>query len=208
MPNMVRFKYCIIGSNRGKSDGNSGGTLLTGRMLSYHHNLCNSSVDNAGQDGERFPLMHHNYGTKAVAPLPDADIRNNFIYTWGRDNGTGSGYGAASMYNANSNIVNNYLYTKTGQSISDGITLNAYNEPAGNAYIAGNVSGNGYNYNAKSNIAERTVPAQYKIPVETACQSASKVLAKAGIPQRNPADGKRRADEQTYVNPVTSPNCQ
>lgn len=194
----VTVQYCIIGNNHGHAEGNSGGSLLTGRYISYHHNLC-YPYNNPTDDGERFPFIHRNYGIGAVAPLPDADVRNNIIYNWGRQNATGSGFGIGFMYAAFGNAVNNYLYQSTAFEVDQGISLSAFSAPTGHAYIAGNVSGNSYNYNTKSDRGEFTIPSQYQLTSESACVAAAKVLAYAGMIQRNPVGGRRNPIDSAHV---------
>lgn len=191
------IQYCIFGWNKGFSQGNSGGCLITGRNISYHHNLTNTGINNAGQDGERNPFVHRNYGT---AGTPDADIRNNLIWNFGRDNATGTGFGSGSGYNAKINVVNNYYYTKSSAAAGDAVKLNVDNTTS-SGYVAGNISGNGINVNSKSNSSEFSIPAQYQIPNETACASASIVLQKAGIIQRS--NGLRNPTEQLLINGIT-----
>lgn len=199
------IQFCIIGNNVARVNGNSGGSLLTGHNNSFHHNLCYPAPPNKPEDGERFPYVHHNYGVKATPPSPDADVRNNLIWNWGRDNSTGSGFGIKIVYAATGNAVNNYLKTISTGAIPDGITTNS-GEPDGKAYIAGNVSGNGFNYNAKSTSPEFTVPAQYQITMQDACSAAKLVLQQAGITQRD-SNSKRRSDEQVYVNNIILTGC-
>lgn len=200
----VTIQYCIIGNNHGHAEGNSGGSLLTGRYISFHHNLC-FPYNNPNDDGERFPFVHRNYGVSAVAPLPDADVRNNLIWNWGRENASGSGFGIGFMYNAFGNAVNNYLRQTTAVEVNQGISLSQFGAPTGHAYIAGNVSGNGYNYNSKSDRTEFTVPAQYQLVSETACAAALKVLQYVGMTQRNPVGGTRNPIDAAHINAIPLP---
>jgi len=150
-----------------------------------------------GGVGERCPLVHCNY---SPVGSPNADLRNNVIWRFGRDNGTGSGFGIDVAYGAAGNAINNWVYT-TGGSTDNGVTNSAYGEPTGSLYATGNVSGNnGVNPNSNSNHAIYAIPAQYAVTTQDACTGASLVLANAGPQPRNSVD-------QGFVNQVTLLNC-
>lgn len=187
----VTIQWCIMGAS---ATGGPGCMLITATNVTAHHNLF--SPAKAGTPGERCPLVHCNY---SPVGNPNADIRNNIIWKFGRDNGSGSGYGSAICYNATGNIINNYYYT-TGTSTNNATsTSDGYGTGAtGKAYMAGNVSGNSNaNPNGPSNHAIYAVP---DVITQDACTAAALVLAQAGPTQRTKI-------ELDYINAVTLPNC-
>lgn len=192
----VTVQWCIIGGGAPNNSSYSGPSLITGQSVSFHHNLILPVT--AGGVGERAPLVHSNY---SPVGSPNADIRNNVIYKWGRNNGTGSGYGVDIAYGATANVVNNYLF-----SLSDApnaiITDGSYGStPKGWAYVSGNVSGNlTVNPNAQNNHAEYVIPSAYSISMQDACSAASLVLQQAGPSPRN-------AQDNSFVSTVTLVNC-
>ncbi len=190
----VTVQYCILG---GSSNGGPGPMLITATNVSVHHNLF--SPASANTPGERCPLVHCNY---SPVGNPNADIRNNIVWKYGRNNGTGSGYGTAIAYNATGNVVNNYYYTTGTSPGSATNTDDGYGAGAtGKMYAAGNVSGNnGVNANAASNHAEYSIPSQYAVTMQSACAAAALVLANAGPRPLNSTD-------QAMINAVTLPNC-
>lgn len=190
----VTVQWCIMGGGAPNDGSYSGCMLITGQNVSSHHNLYVPAT--VGGVGERCPLVHCNY---SPVGNPNADLRNNLIWKFGRDNGTGSGFGIDIAYGAVGNAINNYVYT-TGGSSDNGVTISAYGEPKGNMYASGNVSGNGVNANAQSNHAVYAIPAQYSVTTQTACVAAKLVLASAGPQPRNAVDNG-------FVSGVTLPGC-
>ena len=175
----VTIQYCFIG--KGAADW-SGGTLLTAANVTIY--MCLYALATPGGVGERGPLVGSSYGPKGSTP--NADIRDNLCWNWGRSNGTGSGFAIDVAYGYNANVVNNYVKTaNSGAVFANGVTTSAYGEPSGGMYAAGNVSGNGINANAKSNHAEWVIPAQYKVNLLTAIDAANKVKAGAGTAVKN-----------------------
>lgn len=188
----VSIQWCILG--RGKQEW-SGDMLITAQNVTAHHNLFAPATQ--GGVGERAPLVHSSYTPPGS---PSADVRNNLVWKFGRDNGTGSGFGIDSAYGATTNAVNNYVYT-TGGSASAGVTTSAYGEPSGLLYAVGNVSGNsGTNANSKNNHAEWAIPAWAQVTVKDACTAAREVIQKAGPTTRN-------SIEQAIINGITLPGC-
>lgn len=190
----VTVQYCIIG---GGADGWSGSMLITSRNVSVHHNLITPSTP--GQVGERCPLIHSNYSSVGS---PNADFRNNLVWKWGRNGGTGSGYGTAVCYNATANVINNYYFSNAspGSAVN---TDDGYGSGAtGKVYASGNVSGNtGVNPNAESNVAMYAIPAAAAVTTQDACTAAALVLANAGPSPRNSID-------INFINAVTPlTNC-
>jgi hypothetical protein len=168
--------------------------LITATNITAHHNLF--SPARSGTPGERCPLVHCNY---SPVGNPNADIRNNVIWKFGRDNGTGSGYGSAVAYNATANVVNNYYYTAGSSTNNATSTSDGYGTGAtGKAFMSGNVSGNnGANPNGPNNHAVFPFAA---VTTQDACTAASLVLANAGPRPLNAAD-------QALVSAVTLTGC-
>src|SRR5436190_1582984 len=191
----VTVQWCILGTGVSGSDY-SGDMLITGQNVTAHHNLFVPAGPNVV--GERCPLVHCNYSPVGA---PNADFRNNVIWKFGRNNATGSGYGTDVAYSATANVVNNYYY-----SPSDGgnavVTNGSYGRtPKGNAYVAGNVSGNsGVNPNSQSNHAEYAIASQYAVSIQDACTAAQLVLSQAGPRPLNSAN-------QKMVNDVKLTGC-
>lgn len=194
--NNITVQYCLIGPGAANAADLGGCMLVTGNNASIHHNFYYPAT--VGCPGERAPLVHDNYTPGAVF----ADFRNNIVYKWGRNNGTGSGYGTDVAYTATANVVSNYYYTPNSAAIpSNAITTSAYGEPKGSLYASGNISGNsGVNPNSASNHIEYTVPAWAQVSPQLACDSARDVLAKVGTAAKN-------SKEKAWLAEVTLINC-
>lgn len=187
----VTIQYCIIGYFTATAMGiASGGSLCTSTNVTYHHNLFNVK---STYEGERCPLIHGNYSNAY------ADVRNNIVYNFGRSNSTGSGFGTACLYGisgaggyARANIVNNYYYSPSATAAPDGVWVNGDGGSVtpGEAYSAGNISGNGYNFNTGvyTNHAEWTVSAPFSIGVESTCDAVHNVLTHVGPDTKNVTD--------------------
>lgn len=189
----VTVAYCILG---GGASGWAGDMLITSTNVSVHHNLFAPATSN--EVGERCPLVHSNYSSVGS---PNADIRNNVIWKYGRSGGTGSGYGTAVCYNATGNVVNNYYYTAGSSPDSAVNTDDGYGSGAtGKVFASGNISGNGTNPNSVSNHAEYAIPVWAQISPQTACVAARDVVQKAG-----PAI--KTSIEQNIINSITLPGC-
>jgi hypothetical protein len=189
----VTVQYCIIG---GGTSGWSGSMLITAQGVSVHHNLF--APVTSGEVGERAPLVHANY---SPVGSPNADIRNNLIWKWGRSGGTGSGYGTCIAYNATANVINNYYYSSA--AASSAIMLSDYGSSGtgGVAYAAGNVSGNtGVNPNSVSNHAIYAIPSAAAVVTQDACTAAAMVVANAGPTTRTSVD-------LGYINVITLNGC-
>ncbi|MGE3636430.1 MAG: right-handed parallel beta-helix repeat-containing protein, partial [Sandaracinaceae bacterium] len=189
----VTVQYCIMGPS---ATGGPGPMLITAQNVTVHHNLFSPRAPST--PGERCPLVHCNY---TPVGNPNADIVNNLIWRFGRDDGSGSGFGIDIAYGAAANAVGNYAYT-TGSSPDNGVTRGAYGEPTGSLYASGNQSGNpGIDANADSNHAPYPIPSQYAVTTSSACTAARDVLANAG-----PAFLDAR--EQTWVMEASAlPRC-
>lgn len=190
----VTVQYCILGTG---AAGWGGAILITGRNVSLHHNLISPATPN--EVGERGPLVHCNYSTVGS---PNADIRNNLVWKWGRNGGSGSGYATAIAYNATANVVANYYYSTAspGSAVrrDDGYGSGA----TGKVYAFGNISGNtGVNPNSNSNRdSAYKIPALYTVTTETACEAARTILKYAGTNTKGPV-------EQAYIDAVTLSGC-
>lgn len=199
------MQYCIIGNHNGAPSGGTGGTLCTGRFLSIHHNLFFPISPNPAE-GERFPLVHRNYG---IAGTPDSDVRSNLIYRFGRANATGSGFGVCVAYSAKANVVNNYGYTPDSAAASDFVLIktSSGSNPPGFGYSSGNVTGNSgvFPNNEGTQSTPYSIPTQYQVADDPACQAATKILQYAGLTQRNPVGGTRRPEDANYINNVILP---
>jgi hypothetical protein len=188
----VTIQYCLLG--RGKTTW-GGAMLITGQNVSIHHNLFSPATINGV--GERCPLVHCNY---SPAGNPNADIRNNLVWKFGRSNGTGSGFGIDVAYGAKANAIANYVYT-TGGSNSNGVTTSAYGEPSGFLFASANVSGNnGTNANAASNANEIVLPMFARVQMQSACAAAFLVKNNAGA---RPMDDY----DLSIVNSINLFNC-
>lgn len=193
----VTIQYCLLGPS---ATGGPGPMLITASNVTVHHNLF--SPRKASTPGERAPYAHANY---VASGNPNADIRNNLIWKFGRSNGAGSGYGTAIAYGAKANVINNYYYTagtstNSATNLDDGYgagdVRDGDSEPS-EAYIAGNVSGNGNNPNTISNHAIYTVPT---VTTQSACAAAALVLSCAGPKFRNSTENAWIADVNIQIN--------
>ncbi len=191
----VTVQWCILGTGVSGSDY-SGDMLITGQNVSAHHNLFVPAGPNVV--GERCPLVHCNY---SPVGSPNADFRNNVVWKFGRNNATGSGYGTDVAYSATANVVNNYYYSPSDGGNAVVVNGSYGSTPKGNAYVAGNVSGNsGVNPNSQSNHAEYAIASQYAVTTQDACTAAQLVLTQAGPRPLNSAN-------QALVNTVALTGC-
>lgn len=177
--NNVTVQWCIMGPSK---TGGPGPSLITSTNVTEHHNLFSPSAPQT--PGERCPLIHCNY---SPVGNPNAQVINNLVWKFGRDNGTGSGYGTAVCYNATGDVINNYYYTAGTSTNNATSTSDGYGSGAtGKAYMSGNVSGNtGANPNGPSNHVIFPAPA---ITTQDACTAARLVLQKAGPAAQNSID--------------------
>lgn len=191
--NNVTVQWCIMGAS---VTGGPGCMLITSTNVSAHHNLYSPAKPNT--PGERCPFVHCNY---SPVGNPNADVRNNLIWKFGRDNGNGSGYGTAIGYNATGNIINNFYYTAGVSKTNATSTSDGYGTGnTGKVYASGNVSGNGYDPNLISNHA---IFPFATVTTQDACTAAALVLANAG-----PNPKSRNAVASGYVNAVSLSTCK
>jgi Viral BACON domain len=174
--------------------------------ISVHHNLFLGAQ-------RRNPWVH--YSDVAEAPEIQADVRNNLM--WDVSGGPGH-HGTVVFAGGKANIVNNYYKTRDGSdeaaqkraiSICKGSATapedisfceNRLELPPARAYVAGNVSAEGWTdyINAKG-----TEKGPFPVsPVDTtqACSAAHQVLADAGMKPRDP-------EEEQYLSAISLPSC-
>lgn len=177
----VTVSNCIMG---GGKPGWGGAMLITAPNVSGFLNLLSPATKDA--EGERGPLIHHNYGADAT---PHADWRNNVGINFGRSGGTGSGYGTAVAYTAKANVVNNYYHDKESANKSVCSDDGYGNGATGQVFSAGNHITNGttiFPATMANNHAEFPIPAANKITMLTALEAKAKVKAEAGPAVKNP----------------------
>jgi hypothetical protein len=191
----ISVQYSIIGNGK---PGWSGAMLIAyegTRNLSVHHNLFNSR--SAVGIGERNPLVHCSDNINTTNMM--LDFRCNVIWNWGRNGGTGYGFGSCLDYGGTANLINNF-YQTDGVMEDNPIEFNHDNSNA-RGYLSGNVSGNtGINPNSLSNHDLWTIPAKAAVTTESTCKAAALVLAGAGC---QPLD----ATDKAFVNAVSLANC-
>lgn len=211
----VTISYSIFGPgcncNANGTDNWAGNSLVaygSGR-ITMHHNFFYSRTP--GGVAERNPDVSNQSGT---VPSPVAvDFVQNIVVNWGREDGTGSGYGTSFNYGSFGNVVSNYYYTdkfppKFPNATPDkAVSESAYGETKGTIYADGNVSGNSSKVNGFSKTTPYVIPAQNAVPNETACQALTKALAAAGVRY---AGVSLSSQEQTIISIIVAshPGCQ
>lgn len=176
----VSVVRCIMGSGK---PGWGGANLITAVNISEFLNLIVPATKDV--EGERCPLIHHNYGADAN---PHADFRNNVVMNFGRSGGSGSGYGTAVAYTAKANVVNNYYHDKESANKSVCADDGYGNGATGKVYSAGNHITNGTNILSASmanNSSEFVIPAANRITMLTALEAKAKVKAEVGTAVKN-----------------------
>lgn len=173
----VTVQYCIFGP--GAPNSTYSGDMLIAydgtNNISVHHNVFYSITP--GSVGERSPLVHSVNNQNRTDLM--VDFRNNVVYKWGRNNGTGSGYGSNVSYGGTAMLINNYYYSSNfpGDAI---VTDGSYGStPPGVAYISGNVSGNGAAFPA-SNRGPWDIPTFASVTTQDACTAEAIVKQQAG----------------------------
>ncbi len=169
--------------------------------VTLHHNLFVNSKNRNPDVSGKFGL-----GTGTTV-----DMRNNVVWNWG------GGRGTIIKHGARVNVVNNY-YSNFGFSTTDkkqaiiacrydGTEIPEHRKtcrsdrPTTQAYIAGNISGDGvpgFDINAVSNMAN-ALPAPF-VDTQDACTAARAVLASAGV---RPLD----LVDQQYLSAISLPSC-
>jgi pectate lyase len=157
--------------------------------VTLHHNLFHGT--------DRNPLLSVDE-TATSSSRTMADIRNNIVWNWGRASGTQWGYGVGVDHGARANIVNNFFQANGSypRLAEFAIDFN-HNGRGAQAYVAGNVSGNGVA------LARGDVDTPFVAPAvstDPTCTAASKVLAQAGA---RPLD----AIDQALISAVSLANC-
>lgn len=198
----VTVQYCILGTGPGPGAEEWGGPMLiTGYDVSVHHNLFAPATPD--QPGERCPFVHSAYSNFDSAT---ADIRNNIVWRFGRDNGTGGGYGTGVAHKGWINAINNYYYADENEwtNPDSAIKRSDYERPDtafGWVYASGNVSGNaGVTVDNVTNRAMMSIPGFAAVTTQSACDGAELVLANVGPNSRN-------ADDLAYINAVILGGC-
>lgn len=190
----VTVQYTFIGGGNTSSFNGSALVGYSAKNVTFHHCLISPVTD--GRVGERAPNISDNSARNFMC-----DFRNNVVWNWGRDGGSGSGYGTAVFNNGQANVAGNYYYTKNSAYATKATnTDDGYgNAPNGQMYADANVSGNGIDPNKKSNHAEFPIPLQYQVQMQPACDAAKKVLATVGLPFRTPYESGRINDVTLYL---------
>jgi hypothetical protein len=159
--------------------------------------------------------LHHNVFVKAKQRNPQvrvddagtpardttADIRNNLIWDWGM-------YGTLAWYGPRVNIVNNFYAAPSAATstrrnaiqVCDGDCDGGVAASRAWAYVAGNVSADGYtaHINATGNVS--TPFAAPAVATEDACVAAHRARGEAGV---RPLD----AVDQQYLDAINLPTC-
>lgn len=178
------IQNCIFGPGCQCSENGSdrwGGNMLiaygTGR-ITIHHSIFYSRTPTG--IAERNPGAMNQSGT-----IPDPcvlDFVSNVVYNWGRNSGSGSGYGTALFYGSYGNVRNSYYYIdNTGGGINNAVSENPYGNPKGTIYAIGNISGNSGKVNGFTATTAYPIDAIYQVAQEDACSSLKMVLGAAGV---------------------------
>lgn len=198
----VTIQYCLNGP--GNSSAFSGGMLIAytpTRNISIHHNLFYTIT--SGQVGERNPFIHSSNQQPGANLM--ADFRNNVVYKWGRNNGTGSGYGSAVAYTGTANIVKNYYYSIVSQNNATNVDDGYGNGATGKAFISGNFSGNGIDANAPNNHGEFLIPSAANVQMQDPCTAAYIVKGNAGCRPLDQVDQNILNQINLVLCPVITP---
>ena len=182
----ITVQWCILISPAGS------GTMLIKYNtydVTIHHNLFHGT--------DRNPLLSVDE-TATSSSRTMADIRNNIVWNWGRAGGTQWGYGVGVDHGARANIVNNFFQANgTYPRLGDFAIDFNHNGKGGQAYVTGNVSGNGVAL-TRSDV-DSPFPAT-AVSTDPTCTAASKVLAQAGA---RPLD----AIDQALISAVSLASC-
>ncbi|MEQ8472239.1 MAG: pectate lyase [Marinoscillum sp.] len=192
---LLTIQYCIISESLNNSVHEKGahgyGGIWGGKKASFHHNLF-------AHHNSRNPRFHGaRYHKQPAQEI--VDFRNNVIYNWMSNNSYGGEEG-------NHNIVNNtYKPGPATRSKNDNI-LDPY-DPYGKFFLSGNVltdndevSENNWSgvYNAEKVLDEIKLENPIEVmamPTETAEESFTSVLKKAGASYQRDAVDKRVVKE-------------
>ncbi|MBC7949824.1 MAG: heparin lyase I family protein [Chitinophagaceae bacterium] len=173
----VTVQYSLLGGGASDWSGNMLIAYTPTRNVSVHHNLLLSKT--TGGVGERNPMVHSSNGSPGSNMM--VDFRNNLVYNWGRNGGTGSGYGTGIDYEGTANVINNFYQSAAAASSAVSMDPDPTAGSGSQAYIAGNVSGNsGVNPNSGSNRAMYPITGGGVVTTQSACEAATIVRAEAG----------------------------
>jgi hypothetical protein len=192
----ITVQYCLLGPGAADWAGPMLIAYSPTKNVSIHHNLFSSATRNGV--GERNPLIH---SSNAVPANLMVDFRNNLVYKWGRNAGTGSGFGTGVSYNGTANLINNYYYSSA--TPASAVMTGDYGKAGsgGKAHMSGNISGNaGVDLNKSSNHEAWPIAAAGTVVTQDACTAARKVLAEAGP---RPLD----AIDKAFFDAVILTNC-
>lgn len=185
-------QYCWFGKS-------TAGSQLIAYAGTNNITLCHNlySPASAGNVGERNPFVHSS-GTPTRTDLM-VEIVNCFDYNWGRDNGTGSGYGIGVDYGGSIQCINNYGLSKSQPERAIDTNADPSAGSNGQCYAEGNVSGNaGINPNSKSNHAKWAVPLYAQVAAKPAKESAQDILKNVGC-------FPRLTQEQSFIDTIILP---
>lgn len=193
----ISVTNCILGPGNSIWSGSMLIAYTPTKNISIYRNLFYSITP--GGVGERNPLVHSVNGSPGSDLM--CDFRNNLVYKWGRNNGTGSGYGSLVQYQGSAMFVNNYYYS--GSDIGNAIVSDGSygNTPGGSCFASGNISGNNINPNSASNHAAYPIPASNMISTMDACTAAAFVKSNAGCRPLDPID-------QSIIDQIALTGCQ
>ncbi len=194
----ITFSWCIVGPN---ASTNAAGSMLIAnnsspgttsnptRHVSVHHNLFNcNGPTNANFEGDRHPQINSDLGD--IGEVVQADVRNNVIWRWGRQDTGGVwhvGHGTQVNRQGRANVVNNFYQTQVQFAagpfdLFDAAIFCDDGGASGGVYVNGNRSGNtgSLDPNRWSNHAEYPIPAINQVALDLVCNGAALVLAGAG----------------------------
>ncbi|MCE3240148.1 MAG: pectate lyase [Deltaproteobacteria bacterium] len=166
--------------------------------ISVHHNLFVKAQ-------QRNPQVSYGDGSNGLHdPDTTLDMRNNFVWDWG------AGYGTRIRYGARANAVNNFHASNGGDAedaliVCKGVSSDADCDNSSSniaqAYVAGNVSGDGLTDRINN---QGTVTQPFPAPLidmTNACTAAHQILSDAGITPRDLL-------EQQYLSAISLPSCE
>jgi hypothetical protein len=189
----VVVRYCLLGPGDPAWSGNMLIAYAPTRDISVHHTLF-ASVTPDGV-GERNPLVHS--VNEPPGDVMMVDFRNNLVWKWGRNGGTGSGYATGVDYDGTANVIANYYFSDADPGNAVDLDADGSAGDGALAHVTGNVSGNGLDPNGVSNHALWPLPDRLTIADEDACAAAARVRAEAGA---RPLD----ATDQAILAGITS----
>jgi hypothetical protein len=175
---------CLIANNTAP-----GTTANPTRHVSVHHNLfAGLGPPNGNIEGDRHPQVNSDLGD--IGEILQADIRNNVVWGWGRQDGAGVwhvGHGTQVNREGTANVVNNFYQTVEHFAAGpfdlwDAAIWMDDGGASGGVYVAGNRTGNtgALDPNRWNNHAEYSIPSANQITMDQVCNGAALVMAGAG----------------------------